>query len=451
MKEKEIYDVIGIGFGPSNLSFAVAIDELSEGGTPVSALFLEQKPEFQWHPEMLLPGAEMQISFIKDLVTLRNPTSQFSFLNYLKQCGRLPAFANLRTFYPSRVEFNDYFRWVATSFDGSVRYGHRVVSIVPVGDSPYKTLQIRTRDVETGVANCFFARNVVVASGSRPSFPDAIGVKQSSDLVWHSSEHLARIRRFEALPDKTYHFLVVGRGQSAVEIARDLYNRFPRALVTLSFRGFGLKPADDSEFVNEIFDASGVDFLMGVSAEVRQKVLSEHRDTNYSVADADLIRELYKARYADSVTGSQRLEIRNLSEVTGVAECGPKVDVSLLGLCNGRKDAMQVDAVILATGYTSRRLPDMLDSLSRHMCHEDGFPIVDRDYRIRTEAELDVGIYLQGTNERTHGLSDTLLSVLPVRSAEILTSIQRSIKARGLPGFSGASTPTPQPRMEMTS
>jgi L-ornithine N5-oxygenase len=60
--------------------------------------------------------SELQISFLKDLVTLRNPTSPYSFVNYLKAHGRLVDFINLGTFYPCRMEFNDYLRWVAGQF-----------------------------------------------------------------------------------------------------------------------------------------------------------------------------------------------------------------------------------------------------------------------------------------------------------------------------------------------
>ncbi|MGF7192210.1 L-ornithine N5-oxygenase [Robbsia andropogonis] len=62
---------------------------------------------------MLLPGAEMQISFLKDLVSLRNPSGTFSFLNYLKEKDRFSEFANLRNFFPSRAEYSDYLRGAA--------------------------------------------------------------------------------------------------------------------------------------------------------------------------------------------------------------------------------------------------------------------------------------------------------------------------------------------------
>lgn len=53
----------------------------------MTARFLEQQPRFGWHRGMLIDNATMQVSFLKDLVTLRNPTSGFSFLCYLQSRG----------------------------------------------------------------------------------------------------------------------------------------------------------------------------------------------------------------------------------------------------------------------------------------------------------------------------------------------------------------------------
>ena len=102
-----IHDLIGIGFGPSNIALAIALDEHRQTGQAKDALFIERQPCFAWHPHMLLDNAHMQISFLKDLVTPRNPKSRFSFLNYLHSKGRLQDFINLQTFFPSRHEFND--------------------------------------------------------------------------------------------------------------------------------------------------------------------------------------------------------------------------------------------------------------------------------------------------------------------------------------------------------
>src|SRR6185295_13431528 len=96
---------------------------------PVTAEFVELKPEFGWHTGMLIPGATMQISFLKDLVTQRNPQSEFTFLNYLVERGRLTEFINFKTFFPTRLEFHDYLVWAAEKVTVPVRYGSRVTSV----------------------------------------------------------------------------------------------------------------------------------------------------------------------------------------------------------------------------------------------------------------------------------------------------------------------------------
>ena len=48
---------------------------------------------------------------------------------------------------------------------------------------------------------------------------------------------------------------------------------------------------------------------------------------------------------------------------------------------------------------------------------------VGRDYRIVTDERCKAGIYMQGFCQASHGLSDTLLSVLPIRADEISASL----------------------------
>jgi L-ornithine N5-oxygenase len=45
---------------------------------------------------------------------------------------------------------------------------------------------------------------------------------------------------------------------------------------------------------------------------------------------------------------------------------------------------------------------------------------VDRNYRMRLPSHVQAGCYLQGMNEATHGIADSLLSVLAIRSQEIV-------------------------------
>jgi L-ornithine N5-oxygenase len=78
---------------------------------------------------MLLEDATMQVSFLKDLVTPRNPTNPHSFLAYLHSRDRLVEFINYGSVFPTRREFHDYLEWAAARFDDQVDYGAEVVEI----------------------------------------------------------------------------------------------------------------------------------------------------------------------------------------------------------------------------------------------------------------------------------------------------------------------------------
>lgn len=81
-------DFIGIGLGPFNLSLASLLQDKSK----LKYQFFEQKENFDWHAGMQLPNALLQVPFMADLVSLVEPTSSYSFLNYLKQHQRLYKF-----------------------------------------------------------------------------------------------------------------------------------------------------------------------------------------------------------------------------------------------------------------------------------------------------------------------------------------------------------------------
>jgi L-ornithine N5-monooxygenase len=105
MQEPYALDLVGVGFGPSNLGLAIALAERS--GPALSMRFLERQERFGWHRGMLLEDATMQVSYLKDLVTLRNPASGYGFLSYLHDRGRLVDFINYGSPFPTRIEFHD--------------------------------------------------------------------------------------------------------------------------------------------------------------------------------------------------------------------------------------------------------------------------------------------------------------------------------------------------------
>ncbi|WP_329062189.1 lysine N(6)-hydroxylase/L-ornithine N(5)-oxygenase family protein [Amycolatopsis sp. NBC_01480] len=414
-----VYDVAGVGFGPSNLALAIALTEHNASGADtVTAHFLERQNGFGWHRGMLIDNATMQVSFLKDLATMRNPTSEFSFLNYLHAKDRLVDFINHKNLFPLRIEFHDYFEWAAAKVDDLVSYGTEVLSVKPVleGDEVvYFDVVARSGGETTELR----ARNLVLGTGLRPNLPAGI---TAGERIWHNSGLLHRVAELrEADPRR---FVVVGAGQSAAEVAALLHDEFPRAEVCAVFSRYGYSPADDSSFANRIFDPEAVDQFYAASEPVKERLMRYHGATNYSAVDLELIDELYRRVYREKVQGVERLRLLNVSRPVEVTDHGTHVRATVESLTTGERTELDADAVVYATGYLPADPTPLLGDLAGS-CLRDGAGRlrVERDYRITTDAVVRGGLYLQGGTEHTHGITSSLLSNTAVRVGEILGSI----------------------------
>lgn len=423
-----VHDLIGIGFGPSNVAMAIAISEHNaRSGTQraVTAQFFEQQPRFGWHRGMLIDDATMQVSFLKDLVTLRNPSSEYSFLCYLKSKGRLIDFINHKNLFPLRVEFHEYFEWAAAKVAGTVSYDHEVVGVTQVvRDGAVEFLDVTVRSGEGLTVHR--ARNLVIGTGLRPLLPEGV---ERGDRVWHNSELLARVGELDGTSPS--RFVVVGAGQSAAENVAYLHRRFPGAEICAVFTRYGYSPADDSSFANKIFDPDAVDEFYAAPEPVKRKLMDYHGNTNYSVVDIDLIDGLYRQMYQQKVLGTERLRFLNVSRLTEVKETPDKVRATVKSLVTGEETLLDAEVVVFATGYSPADPLGLLGEVGEHCLRdEEGRVRVERDYRIATDAALNCGIYLQGGTEHTHGITSALLSNTAIRVGEILDSLlDRSLKS----------------------
>ncbi|GEL20827.1 lysine N(6)-hydroxylase/L-ornithine N(5)-oxygenase family protein [Pseudonocardia asaccharolytica] len=432
-----IHDLIGVGFGPSNLALAIAVaeEEPADAGTG-SALFLERQPRFGWHRGMLIDDATMQVSFLKDLVTLRNPASRFSFLSYLHSRGRLVDFINHKNLFPLRVEFHDYLEWAAAQVGDLVRYGHEVVGVRPVTlRGTVEGFEVTTRGPDDQLTS-HRARNVVFGLGLRPKLPDGVS---AGPRIWHNRDLLRSVDGLGAT--RPSRFVVVGAGQSAAEVTAFLHRSFPETEVCSVFARYGYSPADDSSFANRIFDPEAVDHFFAAPEHVKQMMVDYHANTNYSVVDIDLIQDLYRRVYQEKVLGHERLRLFPASRLASVVADADSVAVTVESLTTGEVTRLDADVVVYATGYRPADPLTLLGELGA-ACHRDdqGRLRVERDYRVVTEPEVRGGIYLQGGTEHTHGLSSSLLSNAAVRAAEILRSIFAN-RRRALPMSRDSLTP----------
>lgn len=412
----DVVDVLGVGFGPANLALAIALAESPDRIGTVR--FLERRERFAWHPGMLLPGTSMQISFLKDLVTLRNQASPYSFVAYLGARGRLVDFINRAVLTPERAEFADYLAWAAASFADRVRYGRTVTGLSRCADGPRFAVTHRGPD---GAARVTRAHSVVVALGLRPVLP-AWTDGHDPRRVFHNIDLAPRLLELERdLPGGLgdARFLVVGGGQSAAEVALHLHDA--GAHVDLAFHGFGLADVDESPFVNQVFDPDVVDEFGVASAEVRDALLHRHGNTNYAAVEHALTRELYDRWYRQKVSGPRRLGVHRTSEVVSARPApGGGVETVLRRLTTGERTPVTVDAVVCATGFE----PGGLTGLDGALPAGAGVHVA-RSHRAVIDGVEVPGLYVQGADLPGHGLGTTLLSNVAVRAGEIARALDQ--------------------------
>ncbi|MEX2587464.1 MAG: SidA/IucD/PvdA family monooxygenase [Actinomycetota bacterium] len=423
---ESVLDVVGVGFGPSNLALAIAIHEHNrQCAQPkrVRAAFFEKQDCFGWHTGMLIDDSTMQVSFMKDLVTVRNPVSDLSFVNYLHSQNRLIDFINHKTLFPLRVEFHDYLEWAARRMAHFVQYSSKVVDVRPLTDDNRVTGFDVTvaRGLSNGRRALYRTRNVVLAAGIEPHVPAGV---ELNDRVWHNSQLLSRVEQLNSRSPSAQRLMVVGAGQSAAETVEYLHRCFAEAQVCAVFGRYGYSPSDDSPFANRIFDPEAVDTYFHAPPNIKQALFGYHRNTNYSVVDPELIEELYRRFYREKVQGHPRLQIMNASRVIETTSTPQAVWATVHNMATGQKVQLECDAVVYATGY---KPVDPIKLLGRagELCLVDpqGLVQTKRDYRIATSPEIEGGVYLQGATDHTHGIASTLLSNAAVRAGEILESI----------------------------
>ena len=420
------FDMVGVGFGPANLALALALHEQQNGAGP-SHVFFDRQSKFGWHTGMLIDDATMQISFLKDLVTQRDPCSRHSFVNFLKEKGRLQDFINLKTFYPTRTEFHDYLAWCAEAVRQRVKYGSEIVGIScgPRTGTAVRslTLTVKSPDQERP-APPISATAVVLAQGIRPRMPAGVAC---GERIWHSADFVHRLQRLRSKVNT--RFVVVGSGQSAAEVVGHLYARDPTANIHAVLSKFAYTPADDSPFVNRLFDPEAVDEFFHAEASIKERILSEHANTNYGVVDGELISSLYRAWYQDRCLGRNRLHFEKFNQLASAIEGEEEVRVSLKSGTHAAERVIHADYLICATGYDSVSPEALLSGELRAMLvrDKDGRPMISRSYRLETTSDLQCPIFVQGAVEASHGLSATLISNLAVRAGEIATAIDRRI------------------------
>jgi len=420
--DNDIYDVVGVGFGPAGIALAVAMDDADEErllAPALRAVFVERAAGADWQPDMLLPGTDIQHHFLRDFATPRNPRSRYTFANYLKLKGRLFQFGLLGG-QVGRIEWADYVRWVAGQVDGRARFGQEVTTVEPEGDGRPgpRLVRVEARDRASGRPLTYRTRNLVLASGRRPSVP-AVFRPWLGPRVFHShffKRHLAGLD-----PSGRPTFAVVGSGQNAIEILLYLADAFPGSTLVSVNRNHGFRTYDMGHFSNEVYFPEEVDYFFDLPRGARRDMFEEVRLTNYSCVDLDVSRALYARLYEDRVQGTDRIRVLKRTVVETVEGRGPGVRLSLRDRFTGAPQAVEADVVVLATGFVEDHVPEYLGPLRPWLQFEaDGTLAVTRDYRVRTTAGFGPALFMNGLSELTHGISDaTSFSMMALKAQRI--------------------------------
>ncbi|MFF5567209.1 lysine N(6)-hydroxylase/L-ornithine N(5)-oxygenase family protein [Streptomyces sp. NPDC012623] len=395
------YDFVGIGLGPFNLGLACLTEPIDE----LDGVFLESKPDFEWHSGMFLEGAHLQTPFLSDLVTLADPTSPYSFLNYLKESGRLYSFYIRENFYPLRVEYNDYCRWAAAKLS-NVRFNRTVTAVSY--DASSELYEIAAGD-ET-----YRARRLVLGTGTPPYVPDSC--RDLGGDFLHNSRYVQG--KAELL--KKDSITLVGSGQSAAEIYYDLLSEidvhgYRLNWITRSARFF---PLEYTKLTLEMTSPEYIDYFHALPEATRYRLEAGQKGL-FKGIDSELINEIFDLLYQKNLKGpvpTRLIANTALHSAAYSAEDGTYT----LGLRQEEQErdfSLTSQGLVLATGYKYVTPEFLAPVADRLRLDGQGRFDVARNYSIDTTGR---GVFLQNAGVHTHSITSPDLGMGPYRNAYII-------------------------------
>ncbi|HVQ92509.1 MAG TPA: lysine N(6)-hydroxylase/L-ornithine N(5)-oxygenase family protein [Mycobacteriales bacterium] len=409
-------DLLGVGVGPFNLSLAALLDPVPA----VQAEFYEQAVTFGWHPGLLLAGVTTQVPFLADLVTLVDPTSRHSFLEYLRTHDRLYQFYFRERFHVPRREYDHYCRWVAGRLP-SCRFGVRVDALRWLPDAA--VFEAELTDVRSGQAERRRARNVVLGVGTTPYLPPALA-GAVGDEVFHAGEFLDRREVVAGAGAVT----VVGSGQSGAEVFLELLREQPEHGYRLDWltRSPGFLPMEYTSLGLEHFTPDYTEYFRSLPAPTRDRLLPS-QDLLYKGIGPDTSAEIYQLLYDRSVGGARpAVRLRPHLQVEGIAAnpAGPRRwRLACRHRQLDRPLTIDTDCLVLATGYRAAR-PALLDPVvDRIQWDEHGRFQVDAEYRVATDPSVSGGLFVQNAELHTHGVGTPDLGLGAHRAATISNAV----------------------------
>lgn len=394
---EDIFDVVGVGIGPYNLGLAAMIAESTE----IKAAFFDENDVFLWHPGMLIDGTDLQVPFLADLITLANPQSRYTFLNYAHTEKRIMSFYFFNRFDIPRMEYNAY-----------CHFGTKVL------DVRYEAKKAAYRVVlsAAGIEKTVYATHIVVGTGSVPLVPGSLEKACNEDII-HSSDY----RFYEQGIKEARSVTVIGSGQSAAEIIYSLLRDQPNYHYTLDWftRSPGFFQLEESKIGQELFSPDFVSYFHGLPYETRKETLSLLGNLRNGV-QAKTLHHIYDLLYHRSIAkkASPAL-IRANMEVTTIEKNGPR-SYQVIGEQTQQRQAFayQTEKVILATGYKPN-VPRWLEAMQPELEMEG-----ENEFKLTRNAEL---IFKNKRKNRMFSLTN-LEHALGTSATNLALSVERNAR-----------------------
>lgn len=402
---QQTYDFIAIGIGPFNLGLAC----LTEPVKALNGLFLDQNDGFDWHTGMMLESAHLQTPFMADLVTLADPTSPYSFLNYLKQQGKLYSFYIRENFFMMRKEFNQYCQWACEQLT-SLQFSTRVELVT--WDAAQECYLVQARSTKSGDKQIYRAKRLVLGTGPSPWVPAC--ARDAGSNVYHSSAYLPNKEQVQNSKSIT----VVGSGQSAAEIYYDLLSDIDKYDYQLTWvtRAPRFYPLEYSKLTLEMTSPEYIDYFHDLPMSKRDQLNREQKGL-YKGINASLINDIYDLMYTKRLDGPLKVDMYTHSELTALTRNrSGQLEMSLLHHEQQQEYHHKTESVILATGY-SYQPPQFIEGIYNRIQWDDaGRYAVNRNYSIDAHNQ----IFVQNAELHTHGFVTPDLGMACYRNSSII-------------------------------
>lgn len=377
----------------------------------ITNLFLDKKESFGWHDGQQMPDTSIQVSMLKDLVSLSEPTNAYSFVSYLHELGRIYHFVNAQFDAVPRQEFRNYMEWASRKNENIV-FGEEVLS-VEYTDAFHVRASTRT----------VTADNIVIGVGVQPRVPPQAHA-YLGDRQFHVSEFLKHANSLGGM-----RVGVVGGGQSGAEAFLDLVSRpraeLPRRVVWISRRP-NYFPLDDSPFTNDYYMPGYSDYFTRLDAATRHAFNARHVLTSDGISAATLrliYQRIYTLHFIDGYSDLVALfPNRVVTDVTTAPKCGWNLALAHNDH-EGVRENVELDVVIWATGFHPASL-DFLDPIKSRMEREGDEYKIDHNFAVQWDGPAEHNIFLQNAARAQRGLADPNLSLNAWRSQRILDRLR---------------------------